>query len=232
LDDCIYCTLYIHTVRKYRQYSAIAILHTFKFTVPHALGFSVLTSHIPATDLSQYHCNFKSHVKSSWHRLIPFLALSCSCQFRRLYSTTLDYCSILRLLCFYFYYCCISVYSAFTFTYCCISIYSASISTIVVFPSTLLLLLYTVVSPTTLLLLLLLLYCCISVYSAPTSTTVVSPSTLLLLLLLLLLLYLRLISFYYSCPAEHSSKPLCTDPTENTAICSQEFVFTDELTSN
>jgi hypothetical protein len=31
--DWIYCTLYVHTVRNYRQYSAIAITHTFQFTV-------------------------------------------------------------------------------------------------------------------------------------------------------------------------------------------------------
>jgi hypothetical protein len=56
-----------------RQHSAIAILHTFQFTVSHALGFSVFISRIPATDLSQSHCNFRSHVKSSCHSLIPFL---------------------------------------------------------------------------------------------------------------------------------------------------------------
>jgi hypothetical protein len=28
LDDWIYCPLYIHTTRDYRQYSAIADLHT------------------------------------------------------------------------------------------------------------------------------------------------------------------------------------------------------------
>jgi hypothetical protein len=37
-DDWIYCTLYVHTARDYRQYSALAILHTF-----------------------QSHCNFNSH---------------------------------------------------------------------------------------------------------------------------------------------------------------------------
>jgi hypothetical protein len=73
LDDWIYCTLYVHTVRDYRHYSAIAVLHTLQFTVRHALGFSFLTSHILATDLSQSHCNFKSHMKSSCHSLIPFL---------------------------------------------------------------------------------------------------------------------------------------------------------------
>jgi hypothetical protein len=55
------------------NYSAIAILRTFQFTVAHALGFSAFTSHILATDLSQSHCNFKSRVKTSCHSLIPVL---------------------------------------------------------------------------------------------------------------------------------------------------------------
>jgi hypothetical protein len=57
------------------NYSAIVILHTFQPTVAHALGYSVLTSRILAMDLSQSHCNFKSHVKSSCHSLIPSLPL-------------------------------------------------------------------------------------------------------------------------------------------------------------
>jgi hypothetical protein len=60
-------TLYIHTTWDYMHYSAIAILHTLQFTVPHAVGFSAFTSHILATGLSQSHCNFKSHVKSPSH---------------------------------------------------------------------------------------------------------------------------------------------------------------------
>jgi hypothetical protein len=72
LDDWIYYTLYIHTVRDYRQYSAIAILHTFQFSVTHALRFSVIISRILATDLSQSHCKFKSHLKYSFHGLITF----------------------------------------------------------------------------------------------------------------------------------------------------------------
>jgi hypothetical protein len=72
--------------RDYRQYSAIALLHTLQFTVTHAQGVSVFTSCILATDLSQSHCDFISHMKSSWHSLIPFLPLFCSCQFRRLDS--------------------------------------------------------------------------------------------------------------------------------------------------
>jgi hypothetical protein len=35
----------------YRQYSAIADLHTLQFTATHALSFSVFTSRILATDL-------------------------------------------------------------------------------------------------------------------------------------------------------------------------------------
>jgi hypothetical protein len=75
LYDWVYCTLYIHTTRDYRQYGAIAIIHTFQFTVTHALGFSVFTSRLLAKDLSQSHCNFKSHMKSSGHSLISFLPL-------------------------------------------------------------------------------------------------------------------------------------------------------------
>jgi hypothetical protein len=62
------------------NYNAISGLHTSRFTVTHALGFSVFTSRILSTDLLQYHCNFKSHTKSSFHSLIPFLPLFCNCQ--------------------------------------------------------------------------------------------------------------------------------------------------------
>jgi hypothetical protein len=66
-------TLYIHTFRDYRQYSAISILQTSQLTVTHTLGFSVFSSRILATDLWKSHCNLKSHMKFSWHSLIPFL---------------------------------------------------------------------------------------------------------------------------------------------------------------
>jgi hypothetical protein len=71
LDDLIYWH-FIRSPRDYRLYSAIAILHNFQFTILHALGFSVFTCRILPTDLSQYHCHFKSHMKSSFHLLIPF----------------------------------------------------------------------------------------------------------------------------------------------------------------
>jgi hypothetical protein len=45
------------------NYSAVAIPTLYRSSL-HTLGFSVLTSRILATDLSQSHCNFKSHMKS------------------------------------------------------------------------------------------------------------------------------------------------------------------------
>jgi hypothetical protein len=38
LDDWIYYILYIHTVRDYKQYSAIADLYTLQFTVAQTVG--------------------------------------------------------------------------------------------------------------------------------------------------------------------------------------------------
>jgi hypothetical protein len=64
---------YIFRDQTYRQYCDIADLHTLQFTVTHALGFSISISRILATDLSQSHCNFNSHIKSSWRSLVPFL---------------------------------------------------------------------------------------------------------------------------------------------------------------
>jgi hypothetical protein len=71
-DHWIYCSLYtdsseLQAIQRYR-YST-----HFQFTVAQALGFSVFTTRILATDLSQSHCNLKSHMMSSLHRLIPFL---------------------------------------------------------------------------------------------------------------------------------------------------------------
>jgi hypothetical protein len=73
MDDWIYCTLYIHATRDYRQYSTIAYLHNFNFAVPHAIGFSAFTSRILAMASSQSRCNFISQVESSCDSLIPYL---------------------------------------------------------------------------------------------------------------------------------------------------------------
>jgi hypothetical protein len=81
--------IYIHTFRFYRN------LHTFQLTVAQALGFQIFTSRILGTDLSQSHSNFKTPVKSTWHRLISFL-LFLQLPIPRLDPTTLDYCCILR----------------------------------------------------------------------------------------------------------------------------------------
>jgi hypothetical protein len=73
------------------KYSATAELHNLQFTVTHSLGFLVFTSCILATDLSQSHCYFESHRKSSLHRLIPFLqfavTLDCHSQTSTQFST-------------------------------------------------------------------------------------------------------------------------------------------------
>jgi hypothetical protein len=93
-DECQYChvlgglyvtyrrvldwMIYWHVIHKtpdYRQYSAIADLHTLQFTVTHALGHSVFTSIILVTDLYQSHCHFKLHMKSSFHGIIRFFSL-------------------------------------------------------------------------------------------------------------------------------------------------------------
>jgi hypothetical protein len=42
----------INTTRTYKPCSVIADLHTFQFTVAHAVGFLVSTSRLPATDLN------------------------------------------------------------------------------------------------------------------------------------------------------------------------------------
>jgi hypothetical protein len=50
LDWMIGLIALIHSTRNYRQYSSIADLHTLQFTVTHALGFSVITNRILATE--------------------------------------------------------------------------------------------------------------------------------------------------------------------------------------
>jgi hypothetical protein len=56
----------------YNEYSAIADLHNFQFTVTHALGFSVSTSRLLATDL-----NTKTSASNPYEVFLPFLVQSC-----------------------------------------------------------------------------------------------------------------------------------------------------------
>jgi hypothetical protein len=98
LDDWIYCILDIHAFWNYRQSQRYRSTTHFPVHCCTRIRVLVLTSRIPATDLSHSHCNFQSHTKSSLRSLIPSLPLFCSSQFRRLDFTTLDYCSILLLL--------------------------------------------------------------------------------------------------------------------------------------
>jgi hypothetical protein len=60
------------------NYSTADILHTSELTVSYALRFSVLTSRILATCLQQSRCNFKSHMKCSFHSVILYLPLFCN----------------------------------------------------------------------------------------------------------------------------------------------------------
>jgi hypothetical protein len=81
------------------HYSAIAFLHTLQFTVAHALGFSAFTSRILATDLSQSHCHFNSHMTFSLYSLIRFLAFSAAANSEDSTKFSSEYCSIfLQLL--------------------------------------------------------------------------------------------------------------------------------------
>jgi hypothetical protein len=67
--------------------TALSLFYTLYSSPLHTqLRFSVFTNRILATNLSQYHCDFKSYKKSSFHSLISFLPLFCSYQFRRLNS--------------------------------------------------------------------------------------------------------------------------------------------------
>jgi hypothetical protein len=55
------CILYVYVYHTWVldwMIGFVDTLHTLQFTVTHALAFSVLTSRILTTDLSQSHCNF------------------------------------------------------------------------------------------------------------------------------------------------------------------------------
>jgi hypothetical protein len=104
--------------------TALSLFYTLSSSPLHALGFSGLTSRIQATDLAQSHCNFKSHMKSPVHSLIPFLQfLQLPIPKTRFDSTTLYHCFIRLLLCFYSY-CCILLLLYFYFTSTATVVYS------------------------------------------------------------------------------------------------------------
>jgi hypothetical protein len=99
LDDWIYCTSYMHTTRNYRWHSPATVLHTFQFTVTHALGFLFFTSRILATDSKAVPLSRQTRLGSSLHCLIPFLPhLQLPILKTRLDSTRLDYCCTRSLI--------------------------------------------------------------------------------------------------------------------------------------
>jgi hypothetical protein len=53
----------------YNQYNAIADLHTFQFNAAPALGFSVFTSRLLATDL-----NIETSISNHYEVFLPILA--------------------------------------------------------------------------------------------------------------------------------------------------------------
>jgi hypothetical protein len=80
-DDWIYWCFFTITLN-YNQYSAIANLHTFQFTVAHALGFSVSTGRLLAMDLNigtttsnHYEAFLSFLLQSPWTVYSPILSL-------------------------------------------------------------------------------------------------------------------------------------------------------------
>jgi hypothetical protein len=63
----ILCTISLN----YNQYSAVTDLHTFKFTIAHALGFSLSTSRLLATDL-----NIETITSNHYEDFLPFILQS------------------------------------------------------------------------------------------------------------------------------------------------------------
>jgi hypothetical protein len=78
--------------------SVICYSTHFQFTVIHVLVFSVFTSRILATDLSQSHYHLNSHMTSSWHSLIPFLPFPAAAISEDSAQFSSDYCSVLLQL--------------------------------------------------------------------------------------------------------------------------------------
>jgi hypothetical protein len=88
LEDWIYCALYIHTVRDYRHYKCYRYCTHFPVHSYMRTRILILNFRIPATELSQSHCTFNSHMKCSWDSLIPFLSFRLN--HLRLLSPELD----------------------------------------------------------------------------------------------------------------------------------------------
>jgi hypothetical protein len=59
----------IHSTRDYRWYNVIADLHTLQFAVAHALGFSVFTIRILATDFSTVIIVVSLQMQHTWSLL-------------------------------------------------------------------------------------------------------------------------------------------------------------------
>jgi hypothetical protein len=98
LDDWICRHLHIYTVQGYRQLQRSCYSTHFQFTVIYAPESSVFSSRILATDLSQSHCHFNTHMTSSWHSLIIFLSFPAAANTEDSTQFSFDCCSVLLQL--------------------------------------------------------------------------------------------------------------------------------------
>jgi hypothetical protein len=76
----------LYTVRGATVDTALSLLYTHYSSPLHTHCDSKSSLAVSWQRIYQSHCNYKSHIKSSFHSLIPLLPLFCNCQFRRLDS--------------------------------------------------------------------------------------------------------------------------------------------------
>jgi hypothetical protein len=95
LNDWIYCHLFIHTTRYYRQYSSIAVFTDSPVNLYTGTRILSVPSSILATGSLQSHYHYNSHMKSSCHGLIPFLPFLLNHLRLPSRPSSLDYCSVL-----------------------------------------------------------------------------------------------------------------------------------------
>jgi hypothetical protein len=84
LDDWIYCTLYIHN-SALQAFTALSLIYTLQFTVTHALGFSVFTSRILATNFHTVVIPVSLSLQHTWSLLCTVKFPSCN-----FFSVTFD----------------------------------------------------------------------------------------------------------------------------------------------
>jgi hypothetical protein len=79
----------LHTQLGTTGNTALSLINTLSGSPLHTHYNSQSSLVVSWQRIYKSHCHFKSHMKSSFHRLIPFLPLFCNCHFRRLDSIQL-----------------------------------------------------------------------------------------------------------------------------------------------